>query len=157
MRRVVFFLCTLCVIVNIMSLVLCGCGNTTQMEPTYAFPHGVEDIESIDLLLNNNVDAFSLDKDALVLIRRLEESEINMFMNEVYELETSYTISPPLRGYGTYVAKVTYSNGDVEMLGSEHIEFIYAGTDPTGVGAYYFTGDAFEQLILSYWNNNLLD
>lgn len=144
----------LCVFIWAISFLLCGCSNTDKMEPSYAFPHSVEDIESIDLLLNNNVDAFSSDQDAFALLRRLDESDISLFMNAVYELETSYCISPPLRGYGTYVAKVTYSNGDVEMLGSEHIEFIRAGSDPTGVGAYYFTEDAFEKLVLSYLSSD---
>lgn len=129
---------------------LAGCSGGTPMEPAYSFAHPMENIDSIELLINNNVDAFASDKDAFVLIRKLDDSEVEAFMAEVYEMQTSYCISPPLRGYGQYIAKVTYSNGDVEMLGTEHIEYIRSGDEPTGVGAYYFTGDAIDKLILQY-------
>ena len=71
-------------------------------------------------------------------------------MTAVYEIETSFSISPPPRGYGRYIARVTYANGDVEMLGTSHIEYIKSGDEPTGVGAYYFKGELIDQLILKY-------
>lgn len=132
--------------------VLAGCGRGTQMSSTYSFAHPIENIASIDLLINNSVDAFSSDENAFVLIRSLDVGEIEAFMTAVYEIKTSYCVSPPLRGYGQYIAKVTYINGDVEMLGTRHIEYIQVGNEPTGVGAYYFAGDAIEQLILKYGN-----
>lgn len=129
---------------------LAGCSGELQISSIYSFAHPMEDIESIELLVNNNVDAFASDKGAFILIRELDSGEIDSFMSAVYEMETSHCVSPPPRGYGRYVARITYSNGDVEMLGTEHIEFIQFGNEPTGVGAYYFTGDAIEKLILQY-------
>lgn len=99
---------------------------------------------------NKNTDAFARDKDLFVLVKNLDTEEVSSFMQEVYELETSFSVSPPPRGYGEYIAKVTYANGDVEMLGTVHIEYIEYGAEPTGVGAYYFKGDTIEQLIMKY-------
>lgn len=127
-----------------------GCGRELKMSSSYSFACSMEHVDRIELLENKSVDAFSLEEDAFLLIRILDDDEIESFMTGIYEIETSYCISPPLRGYGRYIAKITYDNGDVEMLGTRHIEHIKSGADPTGVGAYYFIGDSIEQLILSF-------
>ena len=151
MKRTDNLLCKRGIIAVILVLMLCGCNKETKMEATYSFAHRIDEVESIEILLNKNTDAFSSDEEAFICIRSLEKSEIVLFLKSVYDLETSYCISPPLRGHGAYIARVTYANGDVEMLGTEHIEFIPSGAARTGVGAYYFTQyEEFEQLILSY-------
>lgn len=128
-----------------------GCRNNTKMPTSYQFIHSMDNIVGIELLFNNSKDAFSADS-KFVLLRELDESQIAEFMSAVYELETDCCISPPPRGYGQYIARITYSNGDVEMLGTNNIEFIEFGAKPTGIGMYYFPGDALEELIILYAN-----
>ncbi len=50
--------------------------------------------------------------------------------------------TPPGRGYGEFIAGTTYRNGDVEMICSDCIEFIPNGSEPTGIGSYYYRRDA---------------
>ena len=126
------------------------CRSETSMPSTYTFAHPAEKIESIELLKNDNIDAFSSDDNLFRIIGNLNAAEIKSFMSNIYEIETTYCISPPRRGYGEYIAKITYENGDIEMLGTFHIEYIPFGDNRTGVGAYYFVGDTMEQLILKY-------
>lgn len=116
----------------------------------YCYPHSVADAVRVELLHNQNTDAFASDDSKFVLLKTLEGAEMIDFLNEARIIETSYCVTPPPRGYGEYVARVTYSNGDVEYYGSNHLEFVENGTERTGVGAYYFAGDAMERLILGY-------
>ena len=135
-------------------LILCSCSGNEEMLPVYEFVHPMDEIVSIELLYNGNTNGSGTDESKFRLLNSLSEDDMTLFMNEVYQLETSYCINPPPRGYGLYIARVTYSNGDVEMLGTRHIEFIPSGAEPTGVGAYYFAGDAIDKLILQYVNSS---
>ena len=107
-----------------------------RVSRTYVFPNSMEDIVSIDLLINTN-DVGKADTDRLLFQKSLSETEINNFMSEVYTLETRRCY-PPMWGWGDYIAKVTYNNGDIELLGSGNIEYVEKGSIPTGDGPYAF-------------------
>ena len=88
--------------------------------------------------------------DSLIYEKLLVKDEIESFMSEIYKLETRRCY-PPMWGWGDYVAKVTYSNGDVEMLGSSNIEYVEHGTSATGDGPYSFWKyGAFDEVFLRY-------
>lgn len=131
-------------------VLMSGCSRDEIMPSEYVFLHSLEEIDKVELLSNGNPGGYGKDESRFILITQLQEEEIVQFMDEVYALKTSFCISPPPRGYGAYIAKITYSNGDIEMLGTAHIEYIEFGSEPTGVGAYYFTDGALEKLILKY-------
>jgi len=80
----------------------------------------------------------------------LEDKNADAFMKELYNLETDRCITPPPTGYGLYIARVVYRNGDIEMFGSRHIEFIAKGSTPRGIGEYSFSKKAFEELFFEY-------
>ena len=80
----------------------------------------------------------------------LDNESANAFLAKLYLLDTDRCITPPPTDYGFYVAQVVYQNGDVELYGSRHIEFIEKGNEPTRIGAYYFSGDGFEELFCEY-------
>ena len=85
------------------------------------------------------------------MIRELEKSEILPFIESVQELKTAKCTSPPPRGYGEYVVRVIYTNGDVEIFGNYHIEFVKNGDEEAGVGSYVFNPfTAYEELFLTY-------
>ena len=71
-------------------------------------------------------------------------------MIQTIRLQTKHISTAPHRGWGVYIARVTYQNGDVEYLGSGHIEFVKSGEKPIAQGIYYFPGDAFDKLFLEY-------
>lgn len=116
----------------------------------YTFPNRDIAIEKIEMIHNNNRGGEGTDESKFVVLKELTEAETILFMSEVYKLETKYFGPPPLWGYGPYIAKVTYENGDIEMLGSTNIVFIKQGTDPMGCGDYYFVAPEFENLFKQF-------
>ena len=133
-------------IILLIIMLLCSC---SRLPNTYPFENKDQEIKSIELLYNPyvNKDEYSTD---FVLIRSLEENEFAPFMKDIYSLETDKCITPPVCDFGEYVVFVNYKNGDMEIFASWHIEFVESGNNPTGVGAYYFLGDAFDNLFVEY-------
>lgn len=140
----------LCIIL-LMSILLCGC---FKMSETYQFSNPLEEIVSIELIHNRSNNGRGINPDDYFPIKTLGEKEVHDFMSEVYSLPTRTVGTPPPFGYGEYIAKVTYTNGDIEMLNTNNIEFIPSGSNPTGVGEYFFVGNDFEELILRYSDEN---
>ena len=120
-----------------------------RVSRTYEFPNPLESIVSIDLLLNSN-EVGKAEEDKLIFKKSLSTDEIESFMKEVYELETRRCY-PPMWGWGDYVARVVYDNGDIELLGSGNIEYVESGSFATGDGPYAFWGyGIFEEVFLRY-------
>ena len=134
----------------IIVLTLCIC-LFPQVSRTYVFENSLQDIVSIELMLNSN-ETGEADAEKLMSQKLLTQDEIEGFMSEVYKLETRRSY-PPMWGWGAYVAKVTYSNGDVELLGTSNIEYVEQGATGTGDGPYSFWKyGAFEEVFLRYLN-----
>lgn len=126
-----------------------GCSNKP---PTYQFPNQSVTIKSIELLHNMNPDGQGTDENNMVLLRTLNEEECAEYMAAIYSLPTESCGPPPPWGYGEYVTRITYENGDIEMYGPYNIELIEVGEEVWGVGDYYFPGDGYERLFAEYVN-----
>ncbi len=140
MRRKLFFI-MLCL------MFLLGCSGKPETCP-YANP--AEEITGVTLIHNQNEYGEGIDESKFECIRELNADEIDFFMDSVCRLPTHRRSGGPLWGYGEYMAKVTYANGDIEILGTLNIEYIPNGSAPTGFGSYYFEGDGLRMLILEY-------
>ena len=124
-----------------------GC---SRLPATYPFVNQNDAIESVDLLYHPQPNNLLNTKDYL-LVRELTLDEIIPFMDALHRLETDKCTSPPPRGYGEYVVRVIYANGDMEIFGNYHIEFVKSGDEEAGVGSYVFNPfTAYEELFLSY-------
>lgn len=133
---------TICIF--LIMLLLCGCKSVSK---TYEFPYPLEDVESIELIINKNGSGEAyLSK--LIVIKTLSEEEIQSFMTEIYALKTVRS-NPPGWGWGEYIAKVTYENGFIEMLGSYNISTAEKGEELLSGGWYHFLDD-FEGVFLRY-------
>lgn len=140
------------ILLSVLALVLLmGCAARPS---SYQYPNKDVAIVSVDLLLNENELHAGINESEMRLVRTLEPNEISPFMNDVYGIPTDIVGTPPPWGYGYYVVKVTYENGDIEFYGSLNIEFVSSGNSPTGIGDYYFTGDEFEKLYTQYATAN---
>lgn len=137
----------LALLIVLLALCLCRCFFRSE---EYEFQNTLDMVVSVELLYNQNESSDGYDSFDFTPIKVLDSKEIELFMADVYQLETARCGTPPRRGYGWYIAKVTYSNGDVEMLGSYNIEYIPYGEDQTGVGIYYFVDDTFEEVFSNY-------
>lgn len=73
-------------------------------------------------------------------------------MNDIYELETEKDHRhPPFWGWGEYIVKVTYKNGDIEILGSEVIE--YRKKEMTVYWVMVSTDLKIKKNLFMYWRN----
>ena len=130
-----------------LSFLLLAC--VPNREP-YPFENRDEPIAGIELLyypwIKNENEPFM----EFVLIRELSAEEIPVFMEQLYALPSSFVHGSPLGNYGSYIARVSYENGDTEYFASRHIELVKAGEEPYAVGVYSFTGDSFDELFLEY-------
>ena len=138
--------CLIGVCLFVFVLLLVTCYNHSE---DYPFENKNEPIESIELIYYPYARDMD-EEDVLLSIRFLSEEEIPAFMEKIYTLETNQILTAPPTLWGIYIARVTYKNGDVEYLGSGHIEFVESGKTPISLGTYYFTGDAFDKLFLEY-------
>ena len=128
-------------------VILCGCSIS---DSCYSFPNQLIPILRIELLHNMNYQGIGIDESNMVLLRTLEDAEVSEFMNAVYELPTKEMGTPPSTGYGEYIAKVIYANGDIEMYGPYNIELIPAGSKAVGIDTHYFSGNSFTALFAQY-------
>ena len=106
-------------------------------------------IESIELLYHPLPEGTFTLKDYM-FVRQLEPEEVDPFMDALQVLETKKTSVSPVRDFGVYVVRVAYLNGEKEIFGDYHIEHVESGEEETGVGFYFFVGDAFEELFITY-------
>lgn len=136
----------------IMLLILSMFAGCSAYPEEYPFENKDEPIESIELIYHPYVKTLE-GEDVLISVRFLNSNEIPVFMESVYSLQTKTARPTPPSGWGIYIARVTYENGDVEYLGSGHIEFVENGSEPFSIGRYYFPGDSFDKLFLQYAGN----
>ena len=134
------------ILIVLLILMLCHCHSISR----YRFANPLEKVVKIELLHNPNYQSPECAKFEFTLMKELEPDQFAPFMLEIYELETARCVSPPGWGYGWYIVRVTYSNGDVEILGSRNIECIRYGERQTGTGGYYFTDKGLEILLERY-------
>lgn len=80
------------IICTLMLVLLCGC---TQIPDEYSFQNHPDTIVSIELLYNQNEFGEGTNKENMVLIKELNEEEIDSFMSAVYALPTGRTGTPP--------------------------------------------------------------
>ena len=116
----------------------------------YRFSNPLDEVERVELLYNPNMFSPECADFEFTLMKELEPGEIATFMTEIYQLETKKYGPPPRWGYGWYIVRVTYSNGDVEMLGSYNMEYIRYGERQSGTGIYYFPDNGLENLLAKY-------
>lgn len=139
MRKVLIIMLIIC------TSLLSGC-----MPEEYPFPNKDQPIEKVELLYNPAYGNNAVTWDSMENICILDSENADAFLRALYDIETHKCITPPSSGYGFYVARVVYQNGDVEMFGSRHIEFIKKGDSPKEVGAYSFSKEEFEKLFFEY-------
>lgn len=130
------------------TLFLARCSGT--LPEHYEFRNIDQEIKSVELFYNH----WALNKEyngpIFESIRALDETEIPLFMKEVRSLETHKQHSPPMTDYGEYVAIATYENGDVEVFGNWHIEYVEKDAEFKFLGIYAFDEDFFDELFFKY-------
>lgn len=122
----IFFIC---------AVLFVGCAG----KPTsYIYPNQTIEVVSIEIVLNQNSENTGINEDNFDILADLNEEDFVLFTKKIQSLKTYRKRGGPLWGYGKYFARITYINGDIEILGYENIEFIKKGASPSGFGSYYY-------------------
>jgi hypothetical protein len=134
-----------------MVLFCSGCMLHPFHSDEYTFTNPTDQIISIELIENQNEEGYGIDEEYFHVICTVEQDQFASLMEKVYRIPTEYLRCDPRFGYGPYIIKVTYSNGDVEILGSDNIEYVPYGKDPCGTSFYVFDDiDAFMNIFNTY-------
>ena len=133
-------------IVLVLVVILCFCGCSAGI---YELTNSPETITKIELYSNASEPGTYAHQENITFIRQLEELEIDSFVQEISGLEMIMT-HPPARGYGSYIAVITYSNGDMDILSNHAIEYVPVGEQPGQVSGDTFPGDSFDVIFLKY-------
>lgn len=136
----------MCAVIGLfICLCFCGCSSREIFELSCS----PEMIVKIELYYNLSERGTCTAQENITLIKQLDEDEINMFTEEVSALELEW-VYPPVYGYGNYIAAITYSNGDVDVLSNYAIEYIPFGSQPGEISGDIFSGDTFDTIFLKY-------
>lgn len=127
----------LIVVAAILGIGLVAAGiNYVRLQQPYGFPNRGKAVASVELIYNKYTgDTCRLFWDTYV-VGVLDEDETNGFMEALCCQETKTVEKATSFGYGEYIVRVTYANGNMEIYGSDCIESIKAGDSPTGIGTY---------------------
>ena len=135
---------------SILLVVVALVAGCTRLPDSYPFVNKNESIERVAFLYHPQPNNLLTTKDYLV-VRELTAEETDPFMDALQSLKTDKCITPPPRGYGDYVVRISYSDGSMEIFGNYHIEFVKSGEEEAGIGTYVFSPySAFEELFLAY-------
>lgn len=140
----------ICFLIFFSILLLCGC---ERRPDHYVYINSVEEIDYIELIENLNCEGQpgrGKNEKYFHVLTVLESEMAESFMKDIYQLTSKERIGGPLYGFGEYVARVVYKNGDIEMLGAWNIEYVPAGEEITGFSSYYFSYDDFVAIFEKY-------
>ena len=132
----------------ILIFMLSGCN---RMPDEYSFPNTSGTVLSVELIHNINPEGVGIDETNFEILCVLDVEASQSFLKEIQSLPTHRRYTGPFWGYGPYFARITYMNGDIEIFGCHHFEFIENGAEPTGFGSYKFQHDDFMKVFSSYY------
>lgn len=136
----------MCVVLGLfICLCFCGCSSGE----IYELSRSPEMIVKIELYYNSSERGTYTAQENVTFIKQLDEDEIDLFAKDVSALELEW-VYPPVYGYGSYIAAITYSNGDVDVLSNYAIEYIPFGAQPGEISGDIFSGNTFDTIFLKY-------
>lgn len=114
---------------------------------SYPFQQPLSQVKEIGFFLKEGSD---ISEDAFTVLRVITGDEAERFLKEFSEMKCYRPFKGPDWGYGTYVIKIVYDNGDREIIGPWNNEYVPAGEEPSGFGSYHFDEDEFRELFEKY-------
>ena len=131
-------ICKIASSVMVVCVVLFAGSGCSPKPDIYLYPNRAVKIDSIEIVLNLNEDHLGTDETKFQVLSELEAEAFDTYIERIQKVETACRYGGPLWGYGKVFTRVTYINGDIEILGINNIEFISAEESATGFGSYYY-------------------
>lgn len=124
------------------SMLLCGC---QQQSYCYPFEQNLDYIEKVEICQYT----YHIQDPEIVVLTILEKSTALSLLNRVEELECYRHWGDHTQDFGEKVVKITYTDGETEVLGFCNTAYI----DMEGkwwLKGYYFDEDQFSKLISEF-------
>lgn len=103
----------ICLTIGILFCSLIGC--LSQTEKVYTYRQSADQIESIEVL-RKEYDSNGISTPMYVL-RTFAPSEFQTVLEGLSNIPASYRLNPPATGFGLYIIRITYKNGEADFIG----------------------------------------
>ena len=114
-------LLTLGITVAILGLLFygCCCFIFGAFHQPYKFRQDYDQIAKIEIVKKriDRIDMVGYDPATLVILKTLDTSEHRTFIDELVKVEGSRVGMDPSEGFGRHIIRITYRDGEVELIG----------------------------------------
>lgn len=132
---------------------LCS-GCIFQTETTYEFRQDADQINSIEILRK---EYDSIDTDTpMYVVKELESSEYQTVLDGIRMVDGGRNGLDPTTGFGLYVIRITYKNGEMEMIGNYSTGYISVDGE-THQEHYSFNIEQYYDLISALMGEEITD
>lgn len=125
-----------------LSLFLIGCLETGDLK--YPYRQGVDQIEAIEIL-RKEYDSIRTDT-PMYVIKTFDPSEFQMVLDGIDEVPLINPLNPNGTGFGLYIIRITYKNGEADLLGNYNTGF-YTSDGELHQESYCFKTEPYYELI----------
>ena len=130
-------------------LLLCGCGSTVRQFPLH---QSTENIIKIELLKNNaTIEEPNID---FSVVCELPEESFAEFMDSLLHMTCYKYFGDMPTEIGTLAIRITYSNGDIEIVGNDNNAYFTSKKQEYGI--FHFDYAEFHDLFAQYVDESLL-
>ena len=115
----------------------------------YELTNSPESIATIQLCKSKGEPGTYTYPEQVVVIRQLEEDEIDAFIQDICQLEMHLT-NPPAYGFGTNIVVITYSDGGMDILSDHAVVYVPAGEESGQISGRTFSKEPFHAVFSKY-------
>ena len=108
------------ILLMLLSLLLTGCFFSTKA--TYTFRQSFDQIEKIEIL-KKEYDSIRIDT-PMNVIKELNPEEWQIIVDKLLSADGSIRRWEPGTGFGFYIIRISYKNGEAEMIGAYNNGYI---------------------------------
>ena len=111
---------TVVLIIILISAILYGCSVPLDLE--YSYRQSADQITSIEIL-RKEYDSVRTDTPMNVL-KVFDPSEFQMVLDGLGNVPITRRLNPPGTGFGLYIIRITYQNGEADLIGNYNTGYI---------------------------------
>ncbi len=101
------------------ALLLCGCFSANQK---YEFRQDFEQIATIEIL-KKEYDSIDINT-PMNVIKTIDPQQHRAMIDALVKAKSAPMLAPPSTGVGMYIIRITYLDGEIELLGDYNIAYI---------------------------------
>lgn len=135
------------ILVMMLSLVLSGC--IFKRKTNYEFLHSADQIVSIVILDNDDHNPLLEDEPDPTVLCVISEDAFDSVISTLENIPGNEFLNDPPEGYGSVVIRITYSNGDFELIG-RHNSSVHLASGRNYSENFLFNQERFCEFLLKY-------